>query len=108
MNELLKDLVFKLCVAGANYLLAHARTKGAGSPMDIIDLNVYEDIALMQYNTLDILGFWQMSERDVYDILDAAIEDAKICVGSSDFYTNFIACKIIITMREHYDGLYNG
>lgn len=108
MIDLLKDLVLKLSVAAANYLLAHARIKDAGSPMDIIDRNVYEDIALMQYNTLDILGFWQMPENDINNILDAAIEDAKICVGSSDFYTNIIACKIIISMGVHYDGLRNG
>lgn len=108
MNELLKDLVFKLGVAGANYLLAHARIKSTGFPMDIIDLNVYDDIAQMQYNTLNTLGFWQMPEKDINRILDAAIEEAKICVGSSDFYTNFIACKIIITMGEHYEGLCSG
>lgn len=108
MYVLLKDLVFNLCVSGGNYLLAHARTKAAGSPMDVIDPNVFEDIALMQYNTLEILGFWQLLPGDIKNILDGAIEDAKICVGSSDYYSKYIACNIIERMGEQYEALYFG
>lgn len=106
MNVLLKDLVFNLCKAGANYLLAHARTKAAGFPLDVIDPNVFEDIAIMQYNTLEILGFWQLLPNDINNILDDAIEDAKIYVGSSDYYTKYIACEMIVRLGEQYEALY--